>query len=101
MIFQANLRLRLSGNDLGKTADFYFFLPQKAEFFQELDIFLVMRTIKENKVIISKSVVKLYSYNSQITLRAGDENTAQRERLDKKFLSETDMDKINANASFG
>jgi len=56
-----------------------------------------MRAKKTEKVSISKTAIKLYSLNSRITLRAGEKFGYKKERLDRKTLSETDMDTIYAN----
>ena len=60
-----------------------------------------MRTKKTEKVSINKSAVKLYSLNSRITLRAGEEPGYKKEKLDKNILSETDVDTIYARAISG
>ena len=60
-----------------------------------------MRTKKTEKVSINKSAVKLYSLNSRITLRVGEEKGYKKERLDKNILSESDVDTIFARAISG
>ena len=55
-----------------------------------------MKTQKGNVKIKVKPVRVLYYSNYQVILRAEDDNAGQKDRFDKKALSEVDLDRIFA-----
>ena len=55
-----------------------------------------MKTIKIKTRKIFKPVRKLYYYNYEVILRTEMDSEKPREKFDKHFLSEDDLDKIMA-----
>ena len=68
------------------------------DFFERCDMLLVMKTNKTKKVIFSERTKKLFYYDSKVILKAEERNENLEARLDKRCLSEDDMDRIWASA---
>jgi len=63
---------------------------------KEWGIILTMKTLKENEVNYNKSFIWTNGFNQESRYESENERRWLKDRFDKDYLSEVDLDKIQA-----